>query len=158
MTIREDPEPPEDFPIDRETLAYIILKARAFDALVEPDDPSDGSDSPDDRFVDALEDEPDNPVARELRAAIAPLDVDAKASLVALAWMGRGDFDAGEWPEALSAARERAETSVSRYLMGIPLLGDYLADGADMLGISVTEEEVLGLQNPDEGTRGDAQS
>jgi len=34
MTVRDDPEPPEDFPIDRETLAYIILKARAYDALV----------------------------------------------------------------------------------------------------------------------------
>lgn len=151
MPVRDEPEPPEDFNIGRETLAFIILKARAFDALVAPDDPSDGSDSADDRFVDALEDETDNPVGRELRAAIASLDVDARTSLVALAWMGRGDFDAGDWREAVSAARARAEGSAARYLMGMPLLGDYLADGADALGINVTDEEVAALQNPDLG-------
>lgn len=79
MSVRDIPEPPADFAIDRETLAFIVLKARAFDALVAPDDPSDGSDATDDRFMDALEDEADNPVGRELRDAIASLDVDARA-------------------------------------------------------------------------------
>jgi hypothetical protein len=156
MTTRDVPEPPEDFPIDRETLAYIILKAQAFDALVAPDDTTDASNAPDDRSVDALEDEADNPTARELRAAIASLNEDARTALVALTWLGRGDYEAGEWREALAAARERAEASTARYLMGVPLLGDYLADGADALGISVAEEEVIGLHNPNEGTRSDA--
>jgi hypothetical protein len=156
MKTRDEPAPPDDFDIDRETLAYIILKARAFDALVAPDDPSDASDAVDDRFVDVLEDEPDNPVQRELRAAIAGLDVDAKTTLVALAWLGRGDFEPSDWREAVSAARARAEGSAARYLMGLPLLGDYLAEGANALGISVTDEEVLGLQNPDLGARGGA--
>lgn len=156
MTIRDEPEPPEDFPVDRETLAFIILKAQAFDALVAPDDPSDASDAADDRFVDALEDEPDNPVGRELRVKIAGLNDDAKAALVALTWLGRGDYDADEWSEAFAAARERSETPTTRYLMGIPLLGDLLAEGANALGISLTEEEVSALQNPDAGTSGDA--
>jgi hypothetical protein len=156
MTIRDEPEPPEDFPIDRESLAFIILKAQAFDALVAPDDPGDASNAPDDRSVDALEDEPDNPVGRELRAKIAGLNDDAKAALVALTWLGRGDYDADEWSEAFTAARERSETPTTRYLMGMPLLGDLLAEGANAIGISVTDEEVAGLQNPDEGTRSDA--
>ncbi len=156
MTVRDDPEPPEDFPLDRETLAYIILKARAFDALVASDDPTDASAATDDRFVDALEDESDNPVGRELRAAISALDTDSRAALVALTWVGRGDYEAGEWAEAVSVARERGEASTSRYLMGIPLLGDYLADGADALGISVADDEMLGLHNPDIGTRRNA--
>jgi hypothetical protein len=88
MTIRDIPEPPADFGIDRETLAFIVLKARAFDALVAADDPSDGSDASDDRFMDALEDEADNPVGQELRDAITSLDVDARVQLVALAWLG----------------------------------------------------------------------
>jgi hypothetical protein len=156
MTIRDEPEPPEDFPIDRESLAFIILKAQAFDALVAPDDPGDASNAPDDRSVDALEDEPDNPVGRELRAKIAGLNDDAKAALVALTWLGRGDYDADEWSEAFTAARERSGTPTTRYLMGMPLLGDLLAEGANAIGISVTDEEVAGLQNPDEGTRSDA--
>lgn len=154
MPTRDVPEPPADFAIDRETLAYIVLKAKAFDALLEADDPSDGSDSVDDRFVDALEDERDNPVQRELRSAIASLDVDAKATLVALTWLGRGDYDAGEWREALTTARERAENSTARYLMGVPLLGDYIEDGADKLGINLITEQEDGLGDPDLDTRG----
>jgi hypothetical protein len=156
MTIRDDIEPPEDFPIDRETLAFLILKARAFDALVPPDDPSDASNAPDDRAVDALEDERDNPTARELRTKIAGLGEDAKAALVALTWIGRGDYEASEWADAFTAARERAEAPTTRYLMGIPLLGDLLAEGANAIGISVTEEEVDALSNPDLGAQSDA--
>lgn len=154
MPTRDVPEPPADFAIDRETLAYIVLKAKAFDALLEADDPSDGSDSVDDRFVDALEDEQDNPVQRELRSAIASLDVDAKATLVALTWLGRGDYDAGEWREALTTARERAKNSTARYLMGVPLLGDYIEDGADKLGINLITEQKDGMGDPDLDTRG----
>ena len=142
MTVRrDDPEPPEDFPIDRETLAYIILRAQAFDALVASDDPTDASAATDDRFVDALEDEADNPARQELQAAIAGLDVDGRAALVALAWLGRGDYDADEWSDAVAAARERAQGSTARYLIGMPLLGDLLADGANALGVSLAAEE-----------------
>lgn len=154
MTIRDYPEPPASFSVDRETLAFIVLKAKAFDALVPPDDISDGSDSVDGRFVDALEDEPDNPTQRELRAAIAPLDVDAKACLVALTWLGRGDYEAEEWDEALAAARERANGATAHYLIGMPLLGDLLEEGAEKLGIDLIAEEVAGLADPDIDTRG----
>lgn len=155
MAIRRDvAEPPADFAIDRETLSYIVLKAKAFDGLVASDDPSDGSDSPDDRFVDALEDESDNPVQRELAVAIRQLSDDAKATLVALAWLGRGDYGASEWREALAAARERGEAPAARYLMGLPLLGDYLEGGADALGINLITEHEAGLGDPDLDTRG----
>lgn len=108
----------------------------------------------DDRFVDILEDEDDNPLAQELRAAISALNVDGQTALVALAWLGRGDYTAEDWPEALRAARERSETTTATYLLGLPLLGDYLADGADALGISVTADEARGLFDPDLDTRG----
>jgi len=152
---RDSIEPPEDFAIDREALAYIALKAKAYDALVESDDPDDASDAADDGFVDALEDSADNPVGAELHAAIASLDDDARVTLVALAWLGRGDYEAGEWRDALKEARDRAgETPASRYLMGIPLLGDYIENGADALGIELNAEEEDGLGDPDIDTRG----
>ena len=153
--IRDVVEPPVDFPLDREALAFIVLKARAYDALVAPDDPDDASDAIDDKFVDALEDEADNPAGRELRAAIASLDDDARAALVALTWLGRGDYNASEWQDALTQARERAnETPTSRYLMGIPMLGDFIEDGADALGIALLTEQEDGLGDPDIDTRG----
>jgi hypothetical protein len=156
MITRADPEPPEDFPLDRDTLAFIILKAQAFDALVPSDDPTDASDAADDRFVEALEDERDNPVGRELRAKIAGLNDDAKAALVALTWIGRGDYEANEWSDAFTVARERSEAPTTRYLMGIPLLGDLLAEGASALGVNASEEETAALSNPDAGAQSDA--
>lgn len=154
MAVRAFSEPPMDFAIDRETLAYVVLKARAFDGLVASDDPTDASDAVDDGFVDAMEDERDNPVQRELHVVIRQLSEEAKATLVALAWLGRGDYDASEWREALAAARERGEAPTARYLMGMPLLGDYLEDGADALGINLTSEHETGLGDPDLDTRG----
>lgn len=153
-SVRVSPEPPADFAIDRETLAYIVLKAKAFDGLVASDDPTDASDSVDDGFIDALEDETDNPVQRELSVAIRQLNTDAKATLVALAWLGRGDFERSEWRDALAAAEQRQDNSTARYLMGMPLLGDYLEDGADALGVNLSSEHQTGLGDPDLDTRG----
>ena len=73
---------------------------------------------------------------------------------MALAWLGRGDYTASEWSEALATARERNEGSTARYLAGLPLLGDYLEDGADALGVNLISEHETGLGDPDLDTRG----
>ena len=59
-----------------------------------------------------------------------------KADLVALMWVGRGDYDAGEWSEARTLALSE-QHHVSSYLTGTPLLGDLLEDGLEVLGYSV---------------------
>jgi hypothetical protein len=69
------------------------------------------------------------------------LTPEEQASLVALTWIGRGDFGAGEWADALNQARERHTGSTSRYLMGIPQLGDFLEEGAATLGFNLSEIE-----------------
>jgi len=38
--------------------------------------------------------------------------------------------------------------------MGIPLLGDYIEDGADKIGVNLLEEMEDGLGDPDLDTRG----
>jgi hypothetical protein len=139
---------PEEIGLPADTLAFIVVKARAYDAEVEADDPDEGSNPSDDRAIDALEMGPDNPTARELRAAIAGLDEDERRTLVALAWIGRGDFDPEEWEEALAVARERETGDTARYLMGIPMLGDLLEEGAARLGFSLTHDEQIGLHHP----------
>jgi hypothetical protein len=124
--------------VPRETLVYIIEKARAFDAVVPPVLVDDGSNPIDDEAGDTsiLEDRPDNPTAQELQQALRSLNDDQRNEMVALIWVGRGDFTSDEWIEATDAARERHNGKEARYLMGTPLLAAYLEEGAAQLGYS----------------------
>jgi hypothetical protein len=128
--------------IPLETLAFIIVKAREFDAEVpiEPD-AATGSDPPDDDERQVLLDTPDNPTEQELRDAIDGLGDLERQELLALMWLGRGDYDAGSWPEALREAGESRIASVTDYLVSTPLLGDYLEEGASALGLSLEDFE-----------------
>lgn len=124
--------------IPLETLVYIIGKAREFDAEVPPVLPEDGSNPSDDEAGDTtiLMDTSDNPTAEELLAALEQLNDDQRDELVALTWVGRGDYGSDEWRDALEAARDRHNGDEARYLMGTPLLADYLEEGAAQLGYS----------------------
>jgi Protein of unknown function (DUF3775) len=128
--------------IPLEKLAYIVEKAREYDAEVPADpDAEDGSDAADDDERQILLDTPDNPTAQELRDAIDGLNVDEREELLALLWLGRGDYDAKSWPEALRQARETRTSTETDYLLGTPLLGDYLEEGVEALGLSLEDFE-----------------
>jgi hypothetical protein len=128
--------------IPLERLAFIIVKAREFDAEVpvEPDAAA-GSDPPDDDERQVLLDTPDNPTEEELRDAIDGLGVLERQEVLALIWLGRGDYDAQSWPEALRQAGDTANQNLTDYLVGTPLLGDYLEEGASALGLSLEDFE-----------------
>jgi hypothetical protein len=128
--------------ISLERLAFIIAKAREFDAEVpvEPD-AATGSDGPDDDEREVLLDTPDNPTEQELRDAIDGLGVLERQEVLALMWLGRGDYDAETWPEALRQAGDTTNQNLTDYLVGTPLLGDYLEEGASALGLSLEDFE-----------------
>jgi hypothetical protein len=128
--------------IPLERLGFIIAKAREFDAEVpaEPDAAS-GSDGPDDDERAVLLDIPENPTEQELRDAIDGLGPPERQEVLALMWLGRGDYDAQSWPEALRHARDTDTATVTDYLIGTPLLGDFLEDGAAALGLSLEDFE-----------------
>jgi hypothetical protein len=126
--------------IPLERLAFIIAKAREFDAEVpiEPD-AATGSDPPDDDERQVLLDTPDNPTEQELRDAIDGLGVLERQEVLALMWLGRGDYDVETWPEALRQAGDSTNQNLTDYLVGTPLLGDYLEEGASALGLSLED-------------------
>lgn len=123
--------------IPTETLAFIIEKAREFDAEVDVDDPDSGSNATDDKQVAILEDSADNPTEEELTTFLSDLNEQQLAELLALVWLGRGDFDKGTWKEALASARDTRDALAVRYLMGTPMLGDLIAEGLSELGIEI---------------------
>jgi hypothetical protein len=127
--------------VSSEKVCYIIIKAREFDAKVEPVEPNPGSNPADSGEREILEDYANDPTLAELRAAISGLNDDEVIDLIALAWVGRGDFAKEGWQEARTLARERHRRRSAGYLIGIPALGDYLEEGLAALGYSCEEYE-----------------
>jgi Protein of unknown function (DUF3775) len=128
--------------ISVEKVCYIIAKAREFDAKVDPVEPDPGSNPADGGEREVLEDYADDPAAEELRTAINGLNDDEVVDLIALAWVGRGDFDKADWLEARALATERHRHRSAAYLMGMPALGDYLEEGLSLLGYSCEDYEI----------------
>lgn len=123
----KDPEIPSP-DINPDKVCYVIAKARELEAEDEGAEPDD-SNPTDDDSRDILTDEAYDTIKEELVSFIDALDEDEKNELVALAWTGRGDYSAREWRVAVSEARSREEMETSAYLLGIPLLSDYLEAG-----------------------------
>jgi hypothetical protein len=135
------PEDGIELAISPEKVRIVIAKARQFDAKESDSDPDEGSNATDDGMADVLEDKPeDDAVRQELVAFINGLNEDEQTNLVALAWLGRGTFDLDEWDEALATARDEHNGRTAQYLLGLPLLGDYLADALDAFGQEYDDE------------------
>lgn len=135
-------QPEFDLTIDPETVRQFVLKARAISAALN-DDYDAGheheieiDDQSRDRHAhDGLaEEEEQNLTASELRALIEDLNVDEAADLLAIMFIGRGDFDAREWDQAVAEARPRINKRVSTYLLGMPMLGEWLEEGLEKIG------------------------
>ena len=133
-----------------EKVRFVIVKARQFDAKEAESDPDEGSDAIDDGMADVLEDDPENDaVQQELIAFINGMDEEEQINLVALAWLGRGTYGIDEWQEALDTARAEHNTRTAQYLLGLPLLGDYLAEGLEAFGESYDDESDEEYENED---------
>lgn len=129
--------------VNPETVCYIILKAREYDAKVEPPGPEmeEGSNPSDDDSREILEDYPEDPTLAELREAIETLNEDEIIEVIALAWLGRGDAGVEEWPNLVALADERHRARSADYLLGMPMLGDLLEEGLAALGYSCEDFE-----------------
>ena len=126
-----------DIALDK--VCELILRAKAVDVKEGMTDPASGSNPIDDGNIDTLTANPDDATDQELREVIAGLNDDERADLIALVYIGRGDLEPEEWPQAVRLARDRAESSsagAADYLIGIPNLGDLLDEGLASLGRS----------------------
>ena len=127
-----------DIALDK--VCAFIRQARRFDVKEGDTDPDDGSNPVDDRSFDVLDDSGDDSIEQELRNFLAGLNEDERADLVALVWVGRGDFDAEDWDEATRTARERQEGDLGDYLLGIPNLPDLVDEGLAAFDLSCVDE------------------
>ena len=129
--------------ISAEDIGFLIVKAREFDVKEASSDPDSGSNATDDNMIDVLQDNGSDPVASEIAGFINSLSEEEKIDLVALMRLGRGDGTIEEWDDLRREAADERERNrhTARYLLGQPLLGDYLADGLAAFGLSWVDDE-----------------
>ncbi len=125
-----------------EHVCFLIVKAREFDVKVEVVEPDPGSNPGDEDMREVLEDYPDDPVQEELTSFIDGLSYDEQVDLVTLAWLGRDDYSAEDWAEVRQQAAEAHNNRTAAYLLGMPLLGDYLEEGISLFGLSCQDFEM----------------
>ncbi len=127
----------EDFDLGI-SLVVVATIVDLANAVQEADEARIGGD--DDEELD--DDEEDEITEEMLTDYIDELNEEQQVTLIALAWMGRGDYEPEEWKEALKLAAERnAKGTASAYLSGLEGLGDLLSEGVGAFGISIEEVE-----------------
>jgi len=128
--------------ISPETVREVVRQARAVSSGVR-NDYEDGAEHEvelDDRGRDThhhdglAEEEAPDPATLQLKRIIRELNEDQAAELVALMWVGRGDFESYEFDEAVEEAKLRRDIRPARYLLDRPMLGEWLEEGLQAIG------------------------
>jgi hypothetical protein len=135
-------EPSAVLTISPEKVFFVIVKAREFDVKDAVTEPNPGSNPSDDKDAAILEDHADDPVVEEITSLINSLSEDEQIDLVSLAWLGRDDYSAEDWLEIREEAARAHNKRTAAYLLGMPLLGDFLEEGLSLLGYSCEEFEI----------------
>jgi len=128
-----------DLGVSLETVATVVDLARTLQGKEETDADQVTEDANSESAL--LQETPDDMTDAALRLFINELNEDEQASLIALTWIGRGDYGAEDWDEARSLAAERNETDAAAYLLEMEMLGDLLAEGVASFGLSIEDVE-----------------
>ena len=141
-----DTDVPDELPplsISTEKVCFVVAMAREFEVEEEDADSETGANPTDQHVVMALaeEDIPD-PVENEFTAFVDKMSEDEQIDLVALTWLGRGDGSIEDWSDLRRQAVEAHNDRTAAYLLGVPLLPDYLEDGLATFGRSCEDSDV----------------
>lgn len=120
--------------LNPETVQFIIERAREFQVTEEATILENPLSSSGDLAQEISADHTDDPTYQEIKTTIDDLEPDQQVTLVALMWLGRGDYSADEWDSAVETAKDSWNERTAEYLLGTPLLADFLSEGLDELG------------------------
>lgn len=125
--------------VNPEIVCRLIERAREFhvkEGVVIPEETTANSH---DVAADVLAEHYGDPTFIEFKNTVNDLEPDQQVALVALMWLGRGDFEPDEWAAAFHQAGESWTPHTAEYLLATPLVADYLEEGLAALGYSCRE-------------------
>lgn len=126
--------------VNPETVSYIVNLARDFTAHEEMSTTENQEPDVEQGWEATIREHQPDPVYSELKTAIEDLEPDQQVQLVALMWLGRGSFS--DWESAIKEAGENWNSKTADYLIGTPLLSDYLEEGLNQLGYASEDYQV----------------
>jgi hypothetical protein len=121
--------------ISPEKVFFIVVKSR------QSDGNATGSDLSSDLSDDLPENHSKGTDRSELFGYIRDLNVDEQIDLVALTWLGRGDGNLDNWRDLRSEALRAHNNRTASYLIGTPMLADYLEEALSQFGKSFEDFE-----------------
>lgn len=124
------------FNLNNDIVCNIITRAREIDTENDMYLPGDPSSPQTEYEIDVLAEDTENLTGQELKDIINDLEPDQQKELVALFFVGRGDFDKDQWADALKAAHDVPPQSRADFLISKPMLADFLAEGLSKFGYS----------------------
>jgi hypothetical protein len=125
--------------ISPEKVFFVTSKARQ--AEIEADEPELMADFADDDAGCGPKSRGGGTDRSELASFIRGLNVDEQVDLVALMWLGRGDGDIDNFRDLRAQAAQAHNNRTAAYLIGTPMLADYLDEAMDAFGISAEDFE-----------------
>ena len=125
--------------IPLDTICYIIAKAREFQAKEEVVIPETPSSPTEDWALQILADHSGDYTLTELMECIGEMSQRQRAELIALMWVGRGDYSLDEWEEAVDEAIGDYSVRAAHYLIAHPMVSDDLEEGLIAHGYSCAE-------------------
>lgn len=120
--------------VNPETVCRLIELAQAYNVREPASVPEEGSNAMDDWSQHMLTDDQDNSSYEEFETIIGDLEPDQQHEVIALLWLGRGDYTIDEWDNIVQLAKEQWSPGVAQYLMDHPLLADQLREGLEQHG------------------------
>src|SRR3954447_14967827 len=128
-------------PLD--TLCRIILRAREYEAQTagdyDRDEDPDNVDDEQEGTLSVLEDDINDSIEEELRAAFEDLGEDQRAEVIAVCWVGQGTYEASDWDEAMEEAQSLVGDGVESALVELmeqPMLASVLESGLAAFDLS----------------------
>ena len=125
--------------VNPDTVCFLLSRARVFHSkedVVLPDEPDNSTDN---WAMQMLADHAGDYLFDEFKATMKDLEPDQQQEVIALMWLGRGEFSSEEWTAAVREARDNWTENTAEYLIAHPMVAEHLLEGLNMLGYSCEE-------------------
>lgn len=128
------------FSINPDIVCDLITRAKEFQAKEAPNSDEEIPNSEYEYdWSTILEDRDDDMTYIEVEKTIEDLEPDQKVDLLALMYIGRGDFESTDWSGAHKEAKNNIRPHLAKYLLAHPQIASFLEKGLEILGYSCNE-------------------